>query len=241
LTAFDGSPAEMSILPEDADWPSPDDATAERLLSGHGAWPDAPPDVQALALVLQAAARPAMPLELAGEQAAVAAFERAITRRRPRAWLRVAGRVPVLVSGGTLALAAVLGGTAVADSLPAPLQQVAHNVFDAPAPRPAVTAPSAVARPAPEGSSGDRAGAAAPDRHPRSPGGTAGKPNASGTKAKDHVNRHANAPTPGKVAKAKARAAAMGRGKANAPGKGYHHKWRPFRTGRAHGVRARRA
>jgi hypothetical protein len=145
MTAFDGSPAEMPIPSGHADWRSPDEATAERLLSGQGTGPDAPPEEQTLALVLAAAACPATHRELSGEQAAVAAFELAVSGPRLGApmWIRsgagkarhaLAHRIPVLISAGTLALLAALGGTAAAGALPPMLQKMAHSLFDAPAP-----------------------------------------------------------------------------------------------------------
>src|SRR5215469_1816578 len=171
MRAFDGSPAEMPIVPDRADWRSPDEATAERLLSGYGADPGAPREEHALALLLGAAARPATLRELSGEQAAVAAFELAV--RRPRSRLRApawasfwrtrfsrARRVPVLISCGVLAVAAALSGTAAAGDLPAPLQSMAHSVFGAPAPAPTGPRPS-VSRQSPSAGYRARAGASA--------------------------------------------------------------------------------
>ena len=153
MTGFDGSPAEMPILSGHADWLSPDDTTAELLLSGQGAEPGVPPEERTLALVLAAAARPATTMELSGEQAAVTAFELAFRRPslRPAVWTRArvggprpprARRVPALIGVGALAVAAALGGTAAADELPAPLQMMAHHLFDAPAPARAAPRPS---------------------------------------------------------------------------------------------------
>jgi hypothetical protein len=162
MTGFDGSPAEMPNVSGHAGWLSPDDATAELLLSGQGADSVVPPRERALALVLAAAARPATPRELCGEQAAVTAFELAVrrSRLRPSVWTRAgawsvrrprARRVPALIGGGVLALAALLGGTAAADELPAPLQMMAHHFFDAPAPARAAPRPSVNPGPATRG------------------------------------------------------------------------------------------
>jgi hypothetical protein len=178
MTAFDGSPAEMPIFPGRTDWPFPDAATAERLLSGHGADPGAASDERELALVLAAAARPATARELSGEQAAVAAFELAISESRSagRAWTRPGARtrrlprprrVSVLVAGGVLALAAALGGTAAANALPAPLQKMAHTVFGAPAPAPAVPRPSVGPGSAPTGNGPRPAASPSPAQSPR--------------------------------------------------------------------------
>jgi hypothetical protein len=245
MTASGGSPAEMFILPGDADRLSPDETTAERLLSGDGAGPDAPPDAQALALVLEAAAQPAMPRELAGEQAAVAAFERAVASRRRRrvtshrpvtrrrhiarhghasrhgdglgAWLPLARRIPVLVSGGALAMAAVFGGAAAADGLPTPLQNVAHSVFDAPAPHRAASAPSAP-QPAPES---NVQGPAASVRRPQAPGAAANPKPDSKTKAEGKAMGDGKAKADGKTkAPAKTKATA----KAKAPLKAHGHE-----------------
>lgn len=146
MSTFSGSPAEMPIVPRRAERPFPDEATAERLLSGHGVDPDAPPDQRALALVLEAAARPATDWELAGECAAVAAFLATAGKprllSRPRIGTRpLYRRIPVLAAGGVVALVVAFGGTAAAGALPAPLQNVAHQVFGAPAPTPGPTVP----------------------------------------------------------------------------------------------------
>src|SRR5215472_12745132 len=115
MNAFDGSPAKMPIVPIPADWLSPDEATAERLLSGQGLGPDAPTDQQALALVLMSAARPATERELAGEEDAVAAFLAVAAASRPRRLARVrtarraranpfTRRIPAFAAGGLLAV-----------------------------------------------------------------------------------------------------------------------------------------
>jgi uncharacterized membrane protein YgcG len=212
MTAFNGSPAEMPISRGQTERLSPDEATAERLLSGHGADPCAPPHEQALALVLAAAARPATIRELRGEQAAVAAFEFAVRQSRLGArrrtghlagrnglrcpgWVRGRrpGRVSGLITGGVLALVAALGGTAAADALPAPLQEVAHTVFGAPAPHPVAPRPSVSPGSAPAGSGPNRFASARPAPTP-TPGANAGK--TPSAEAKDHKNASGATSTP---------------------------------------------
>jgi hypothetical protein len=127
---------------------SPDEATAERLLSGQGAGPGATPGRQALADLLSAAALPATGHELAGEDAAVLEFLLAASPSGPRTWTRSgaylrARKVPAMAAGGVLAVVVALGGTATAGALPTQLQKVAHTVFGAPAPGPAAPLPSA--------------------------------------------------------------------------------------------------
>jgi hypothetical protein len=168
----------MPVSPGQTDWLSPDAATAERLLSGYGANPGAPSEDQALALVLAAAARPATARELSGEQAAVAAFELAISGSRSATWAwkrpgartgrrRRPRRVSVLVAGGALAVVAALGGTAAANALPAPLQKMAHTVFGAPAPAPAAPGPSVSPGSAPAGNGPRPAASPSPAQSPR--------------------------------------------------------------------------
>lgn len=129
-------------------WPAapgrlPDDAIVEQLRAGLAPCSDAFRSEQALAMILNAAARPGTERELSGEAAAIDAFILATiplhtrvekqTRRRPHA-----RGTPVLVSAISTAIVAGLYGTALADALPAPLQQFTHSAFGAPAPgRPA--------------------------------------------------------------------------------------------------------
>ena len=120
-------------------------ADAERLLSGHGAGPDAPEEQQALAMMLGHAAGPASTQELAGEVSAVAVFSLLQEQKTRRARAR---RRPVLAACASAAIAMALSGTAAADALPAPMQRVAHDTFGAPAPRHAAPSvnPSPVVR-----------------------------------------------------------------------------------------------
>ncbi|WP_238011944.1 hypothetical protein KZZ52_37830 [Dactylosporangium sp. AC04546] len=107
---------------------------AERLLDGA-----AGPGHEQLAALLRAAAGPARPHELAGEDAAVTAFRQARTapagrspaRSSPaRSLVRPGRRVGVLA--GALAAGVLLAGTATAAGtghLPDPLQRAAHDWF----------------------------------------------------------------------------------------------------------------
>jgi len=115
-------------------------ADTERLLTGHGAWPQAATTHHLIAGLLDSAAGPASDQELAGEVAAVAAFVLVSGGRAPRsAWFRGAGaagrRGPVIAAGIAAAFVVGLSGAAAADALPAPIQELAHKTFGAPAPR----------------------------------------------------------------------------------------------------------
>ena len=115
-------------------------ADTERLLTGHGARPEVAPTHYLLAGLLDSAAGPASDQELAGEVAAVAAFVLVSDGRAPRsAWFRGAGaagrRGPVIAAGIAAAFVVGLSGAAAADALPAPIQELAHKTFGAPAPR----------------------------------------------------------------------------------------------------------
>jgi hypothetical protein len=126
-------------------------ADTERLLTGHGARPEAATTHHLLAGLLDRATGPASDQELAGEVAAVAAFVLVSGGRAPRsAWFRVGGRAgagrrrgPVIAAGIAAALVVGLSGAAAADTLPAPIQELAHMTFGAPAPRHSVPPPRA--------------------------------------------------------------------------------------------------
>jgi hypothetical protein len=79
--------------------------------------------------------------ELAGEVTAVAAFVLA-TSQRPthsaRAW-----RVRAIAAGIAASAVVAFSGAAAANALPAPIQELAHTTFDAPAPRPPAPLPRA--------------------------------------------------------------------------------------------------
>jgi hypothetical protein len=147
MSMSNGSPSEMPNLPRFSTRQLPDAACAEGLLAGRGVAPGAPAGQQALARMLEIAASPATDRELAGEAAAMAAFARVTSHpgshragARPRT-VPASRRLARL----TLALAAcvtVLGGTAAATgALPAPIQEVAHVTFGAPAPHHSVPVP----------------------------------------------------------------------------------------------------
>jgi hypothetical protein len=82
MGAEDVFPAEMPDDPTSPIGPLDDD-TAERLLAGRLDPLDAPPPYAAVARLLQAAAAPPTPDELAGEPAALAAFRSLQARPRP--------------------------------------------------------------------------------------------------------------------------------------------------------------
>ena len=123
-------------------------ADTERLLTGHGAWPEAASTHHLIAGLLDSAAGPASDQELAGEVAAVAAFVLVSGGRAPRsAWVRGAAaagrRGPVIAAGIAAAFVVGLSGAAAADALPSPIQELAHMTFGAPAPRHSVPLPRA--------------------------------------------------------------------------------------------------
>jgi hypothetical protein len=140
MRVFAASLAEMWSLARRRIRLSPDEATAELLLARRRVGRHAPASDRTLELVLAAAAGPATERELAGEAAAVTAFLAALPelqqapRRGPR-------RAPVLAVAFTLVALLALCGTAEAGALPAPLQRLAHQAINAPAPSPAMRAP----------------------------------------------------------------------------------------------------
>jgi hypothetical protein len=96
------------IVPLDAD-------TAERLLSGRLDPDDAPPGYAEVARLLQAAAAPADPAELAGQAAAMAAFRTTHARpaQRPGPGPGVRGRVVALALAGVVAAGGVAAASGV--------------------------------------------------------------------------------------------------------------------------------
>jgi len=129
---------------------SPDEATAELLLSRRHLGRHAPADQRTLEMVLAAAAGPATERELAGETAAVTAFLAALPEPEP-ARRRGPRRLPALAVAFALVAIVALCGTAEAGALPAPLQRLAHQAINAPAPPPdaGVPRPSADVTPGP--------------------------------------------------------------------------------------------
>jgi hypothetical protein len=155
-------------------------ADTERLLTGHEVPPGAPAVQHAIAELLDSAAGPARDQELAGEAAAVAAFvldtgERAARSAQFRAHAR---RGPAIAAGIAAAVVVAFSGAAAADALPAPIQELAHTTFGAPAPRhpaplPEVTPPSSQPAPAASPSPKSRHGKAKALGKKASPSGSA--------------------------------------------------------------------
>lgn len=155
---------------------SPDEATAELLLAKRRVGRHAPASDRTLELVLAAAAAPGTQRELAGEAAAVTSFLSALVeaeqarRRGPR-------RVPVLAAVVALVALVALCGTAEAGALPAPLQRLAHQTINAPAPSPAGRAPQPTADVTP--GSADTGSQSAPATSGQSQESRTGQPSAS--------------------------------------------------------------
>ena len=175
MRLFAASLAEMWSFARRRTRLSPDEATAELLLASRRVGRHAPASDRTLELVLVAAAGPATERELAGEAAAVTAFlaalpEPELARRRPR-------RVPALAVAFALVAVVALCGTAEAGALPAPLQRLAHQAINAPAPSPAmrVPQPTADVRPGP-GATGSQPATAGSGSSPES---RTGQPSAS--------------------------------------------------------------
>lgn len=140
MRVFTASLAEMWFSARRRTRLSPDEATAELMLAGHRLGQQAPASQRTLELVLAAAAGPATERELAGETAAVAAFLAALPEPEP-ARRRGPRRIPVLAVAFMFIALVALCGTAEAGALPAPLQRLAHQAINAPAPPPAMRAP----------------------------------------------------------------------------------------------------
>ena len=140
MRVFTASLAEMWFSARRRTRLSPDEATAELMLAGRRLGQQAPASQRTLELVLAAAAGPATERELAGETAAVAAFLAALPEQEP-ARRRGPRRIPVLAVAFMIVALVALCGTAEAGALPAPLQRLAHQAINAPAPPPAMRAP----------------------------------------------------------------------------------------------------
>jgi hypothetical protein len=137
MTQDDGLKGEMPMPPPrwdvQPDPPALDERTAERLLAGRLGRAETPPAYAGVAELLGAAVGPAAPDELAGEDAALAAFRSAMsptpmrasrsTPRRPRVGLRFAAAMVVVV----LSLAGAAG--AATGTLPDPAQRVVQKVL----------------------------------------------------------------------------------------------------------------
>jgi hypothetical protein len=119
-------------------------ADADSLLAGRAVRSGVPAVQHALAVLLDSAAGPPSDQELAGEVAAVAAFmlvtsQRDVRRQTRFRTLARRGQAVAAVVGTSFALA--FSGAAAASALPAPIQELAHKTFGAPAPRHSVLAP----------------------------------------------------------------------------------------------------
>lgn len=148
MRAGDGSPDEMPHVARLGDRQHLDVATAEGLLAGRGVPGDSPPGQQALARMLEIAARPAGDEELAGVAAAVAGFvlvsstassAQTEARREARPRARRLTRLTLVCAAGAVALG---GSAAFGGALPARLQEMVHVTFGAPAPGHEVSHPA---------------------------------------------------------------------------------------------------
>ena len=176
MRVFTASLAEMWFSARRRSRLSPDEATAELMLAGRRLGQHALASQRTLELVLAAAAGPPTERELIGEAAAVTAFLAALPEPEP-ARRRGPRRIPVLAVAFMFVALVALCGTAEAGALPAPLQRLAHQAINAPAPPPAMLAPRPSADVAP--------GSGATGSHPASAGSgpsqesRTGKPSAS--------------------------------------------------------------
>jgi hypothetical protein len=122
-----------------------DEPLLDMILERRPIPPGAPPEIHGLARMLAAAAGPAEPGELAGQNAALVAFTRlaspvGTSPAAPRSVRRLLpersarGRLPL--AAAVTAVAAGLGSTAAAYAgvLPSPIQNFAHVTIGAPAP-----------------------------------------------------------------------------------------------------------
>jgi hypothetical protein len=138
MTRDDGLKDEMPMPPSrrevHPDPPALDDRTAQRLLAGRLDRAETPPEYAGVAELLGAAAAPPAPDELAGEDAALAAFRSAMaptpmraSRSRPRRPRRVSLKLAAAVVIVVLSLAGAAG--AATGTLPDPAQRVVHKVL----------------------------------------------------------------------------------------------------------------
>jgi hypothetical protein len=122
-----------------------DEPLLDMILERRPLPPGAPPEIHGLARMLAAVAGPAEPGDLAGQDAAQAAFTRLTSRvgtshaalrsaRRSLSERPARGRLPL--AAALVVAAAGLGSTAAAyiGVLPSPIQHFAHVTFGAPAP-----------------------------------------------------------------------------------------------------------
>jgi hypothetical protein len=157
-----------------------DEPLLDMILERHPIPPGAPPEFHGLARMLAAVAGPAEPGDLAGQDAAHAAFTRLASRpgtshaalrsaRRSLSERPARGRLPLAAA---LAVAAAgLGSTAAAfvGVLPSPIQHLAHETIGAPppphgaSPRPLTVASSPMPRHPRPSDTGSRQPVASPD------------------------------------------------------------------------------
>jgi hypothetical protein len=143
-------------------------ADTEWLLAGREAHPEAPAVQHTLARLLGNAAGPPTDQELAGEVAAVAAFmlvtgHRGARHARSRNRFRVLPRVRAVAAAVGAGIVVAFSGAAAANTLPAPIQELAHRTFDAPAPHHAILAPKVPASSSAHGHGGGPDPEASPD------------------------------------------------------------------------------
>jgi len=125
-----------------------DEPALDMMLGGQSPPPDAPPDLHDLAERLQCLSGPAELGDMAGETKVLAMYASAvppatISPARPAAAGRrkwTIQRTGLSVGLATLAIALAGTAAAYADVLPGPVQDFAHRVIDAPAPRHVVPA-----------------------------------------------------------------------------------------------------
>jgi hypothetical protein len=212
-------------------------ADTERLLAGRGVHPQAPAVQHALAGLLHSAAGPASDQELTGEAAAVAVFalatgEHAARSARFRARAR---RGPAIAAGIAAAVVVAFSGAAAADALPAPIQELAHTAFGAPAPRhptplPKATPPSSQPAPAASPSPKSQHGKAKAPGKKASPGA----PPRGKAKRKVVLPRPSEGLSPPRIKLSRASAGG------HVPGDTYPPRRAPQRPGRGGGEPGRR-
>jgi hypothetical protein len=123
-----------------------DEPLLDMLLERRPLPPGAPPELHDLARMLAAAAGPAEPGDLAGEDAARAAFTRlrspaGVSHAAPRsARHRLAvrparGRLPLVAALAVAAAGLGSATAAYAGALPSPIQHIAHEIIGAPPPK----------------------------------------------------------------------------------------------------------
>jgi hypothetical protein len=219
MRVFTASLAEMWFSARRRTRLSPDEATAELMLARRRLGQHAPESQRTLELVLAAAAGPATERELAGEAAAVTAFLAALPGSEP-ARRRGPRRIPALAVAFTFVALVTLCGTAEAGALPAPLQRLAHQAINAPAPPPAmrVPRPTADVTPGPGATGSHLASAGSgPSQEART-----GKPSASPkpTHTSDSQGNGNGQPTARASAKPTSSTTDNGKGNGGTPGQG---------------------